>query len=279
MVTDAVATDFDGDGWQDIVVVGDWMPIVFLKNKNGLLANVAGDYGLTATEGWWHTIESCDLNNDGKPDFVVGNPGLNSFFKSGDRAYVNDFDRNGSAEQLFCTRIGEKYFPVVDKDELVSQLPALRKSLLYYKDYAKKSIDELFPSSTLNNSKILEVKLLSSIVLLSNARGFTLVDLPLEAQYSPIYSFLIFDYDLDGIQDVIAGGNQFEVKPQFGRYDGSSGWFFKGELKEGKYSLQPGVDLNVQGEIRDIETMTIGKTRYILFAKYDDELEVYKIPK
>ena len=139
-------------------------------------------------------------------------------------------------------------------------------------------MEDLFPETTLAKSKVFEVKLLSSILLLSDSLGYKKVELPREAQYSPIYGILILDFDKDGVEDIIAGGNQFQVKPQFGRYDASNGWLFKGNLIGGRFSLEPGIDLNVKGQIRDIEYLEIKGTRYILFAKYDSDLEIYKIP-
>ena len=277
MVTDVEVQDLDGDGWKDIIVVGDWMPIIVLRNNRKNLTDFSQKLGLTKTEGWWHDIESGDFNKDGKVDFVVGNHGLNTFFKENDRMYVNDFDKNGSIEQLYCTNVNGKYYPIVDKDEFLSQLPSLKKELLYYKDYSKKSMNELFPKPILDNAKVFQVKLLSSILLLSDSIGYKRVDLPMEAQYSPIYSLLVKDIDNDGVEDVIAGGNQYQVKPQFGRYDASNGWFFKGVLSDGKFTLKNGVDLNVKGQIRGIEYVEVKDVKYILFAKHDDALEIFKI--
>jgi enediyne biosynthesis protein E4 len=277
MITDMSIQDIDLDGLDDIILVGDWMPIVILKNTGNNFVNVSKDFGLTDTEGWWHTIESGDFNKDGKIDFVLGNQGLNSFFKKGDRMYVNDFDRNGSVEQIYCTKIRDKYYPLSDRDEILSQLPSLKKTLLYYKDYAKKSIDELFSESILSSSKIFQVNMLSSILLLSDSKGYKKIELPLEGQYSPIYAMQIVDVDNDGVDDIIAGGNQYQVKPQFGRYDASNAWFFKGMLNEKDYILKPGIDLNVKGQIRDIECVEIDNVKYIFFAKHDDDLEIYKI--
>jgi hypothetical protein len=277
MITDIDVQDLNGDHWQDAVIVGDWMPIVALQNDHGKFSDVSQQSGFNNTEGWWHDIAAADLNRDGKVDFIIGNHGMNSFFKSGDRMYVNDFDGNGSVEQIFCTLVGGKYYPIVDKDELLSQLPSLKKTLLYYKDYGKRSIDDLFPKTVIDQSKIFQVNQLASVLLLSDRDGYTIKELPLEAQYAPLYSLLIADFDNDGVEDVIAGGNQYQVKPQFGRYDASSGWFFKGVLNEGKFSFLPGEDLNVKGQIRDIEYVDVKGTKYILFSKYDNDLEIDKI--
>jgi len=277
MITDAEISDFDNDGWKDIVLIGDWMPITLMKNNQGNFVKSNEVLGVANTEGWWNDIVSEDLNKDGKPDFILANHGLNTFFKTGDRMYVNDFDKNGSIEQIFCTEVNGKYYPIVDKDEFVSQLPALKKQLLYYKDYAKKSIDQIFPETILSESKIFQVNLLVSVVLMSGPAGYQLIDLPLEGQYSPIYSLLVSDFDNDGIDDLIVGGNQFEVKPQFGSYNASNGWYFKGVLNEGKFTFQSGIDLKISGQIRDIEIVEVNGVKYVLFAKYDDELEIFKV--
>jgi hypothetical protein len=277
MVTDAEVQDINNDGWKDLILVGDWMPIVVLKNDRGKFLDGSAELGLDKTVGWWHTIKSGDFNQDGKPDFVVGNHGLNSFFKVGDRMYVGDFDKNGSIEQIFCTKMAGNYYPILDKDELTAQLPSLKKDLLYYKEYSKKSIDQIWPATVLAEAKVLEVEKLASVAVISSTIGYKMIDLPLEAQFSPIYGILVHDFDNDGIEDVIAGGNQYGVKPQFGRYDASAGWFFKGSLNNGKFNFLKGVDLNIKGQVRDIQYVEVNGLKYVLFAKYDDELEIYKI--
>jgi hypothetical protein len=141
------------------------------------------------------------------------------------------------------------------------------------------SIEDLFSKDVLNDARQFQVNLLSSILLLSDKNGYTRTELPVEAQYSAIYSLSLSDFDNDGIDDLIAGGNQYLVKPQFGRSDASNGWFFKGKKSNNMFSFENGIDLNVKGQIRDIEHLEIKGTKYIMFAKYDDYLEVYKVPR
>ncbi|MTI39603.1 VCBS repeat-containing protein [Fulvivirga lutimaris] len=273
MVTSAETADINTDGKMDLVIVGDWMPITFLTNtgsgfeRNDFTAN---------TEGWWNSIETADLNGDSKPDFVVGNHGLNSFFKPSDRMYVNDFDGNGSIEQIFCTQVNGKYYPILDKDELISQLPLLKKKLIYYENYASMGIEDLFDTKTLSETKIFEVKKLESILLLSTDNGYESINLPQQAQFAPVYALLIDDFDGDGILDLIAGGNQYNVKPQFGRFDASKGWYFKGENTDG-FRFQDGVPLNIAGQIRDIKKIDLGEVKYLVISKYGEAVEYYEI--
>lgn len=278
MVTDIDVVDFNNDSRMDVVIAGDWMPITFLKNSGGKFEDVSAAYGLAKTRGWWNRVVSHDLNHDGLPDFVFGNHGQNTFFKQSDRMYVGDFDGNGSIEQIFCTKENGKYYPILDKDDLLSQLPSYKRKLLHFTTYAKMSIDELIPAQFLQTAGVFEVDELNSVLLLSSGdRRYQTIPLPKEAQYSPIHAIKIFDFDKDGINDIIAGGNQYLVKPQFGRYDASEGWFFKGTIKDNKYNLNSGISLGVNGQIRDIEIISTKNLTYILFAKHDDEIEIFTI--
>ncbi len=277
MVTDAVVTDLNADGWADLVVVGDWMPVLACINNNGKLEPAPEFFGKKFSRGWWHTIETHDLNSDGVPDFILGNNGQNSFFREGDRMYVSDFDGNGSVEQIFCTAEGGKYYPIADKDDFLSQLPSFKKQLIFYKQYSRKPIDALVPASVLSSATSYQVDILASYLLLSSPNGYRWKELPREAQFSPIYSLLVYDFDGDSTADILAAGNHYAVKPQFGRMDGSRGWFFKGKKSESDYSLQKGITLNVSGQIRDMEIGKWGNNIYLFFSKHGSNLEVYQV--
>lgn len=277
MITDGVIVDYNKDGWDDIVLVGDWMSITAFKNNAGKFINDSEKLNLKDTEGWWNAIETADLNQDGYPDFVLGNHGKNSFFKPQDRMYVSDFDANGSVEQIYCTKQQGKYYPILDKDELISQIPSLKKELIYYKDYKTKSIDEIFSNSVLLKATTYETKIMSSIVLYSSPKGYKISELPQQAQYSPVYALLLQDVDSDGVIDLIAGGNQYQAKPQFGRYDASDCFFFKGFKNGDAFGFNEGRSLGIKGQVRDIQYIDLKNEKLILFAKYDDYLEVFKL--
>lgn len=277
MLTDGVVTDFNGDGWKDLVLVGDWTSILMLKNNKGTFEDISPTLNLSNMRGWWNAVETFDLNKDGAPDFVLGNHGKNSFFRSGDRIYIADFDNNGSIEQIYCTHRNGKYYPVLDKDELISQIPSLKKNLIYYKDYRNKTIHDIFSEPVLSQAKVLHVDILSSVMLLSEAGGYSVVELPIQAQYSPVHATLIKDLDNDGVEDLLVGGNQYQVKPQFGRYDASQVFFFKGVQSENTFAFSDGISLGVKGQIRDIKFIQFKEKKYLLFAKYDDALEIFEV--
>lgn len=282
MVTDLVADDLNQDGWPDLLVVGDWMPITFLKNNRGQFSVEQLPLEIPQnTSGWWHCIERADLNRDGRSDFILGNQGLNSFVKPGDRIWIGDFDSNGSMEQIYTTAHNGRHYPIHDRDELTARLPALKKSVLKYSAYSKKTIEDIFPGVDFKKIRHREVNWLASSVLLSGKSGkYELSALPKEAQFSSIYAVETGDFDFDGILDVVAGGNQFLIKPEFGRQDASAGWFFRGYQKKGKYVSGAGESLNIRGQIRDIAYLAVEKNiNFLVFAKNGDELEIYEIQR
>ena len=204
MITDMAWADVDQDGDDDMVIVGDWMPVKIFLNTSGNFTDVSEQYGLANTEGWWHTLVAKDLDGDGDIDFVLGNHGLNSRFKaSPDKPvvmYVNDFDLNGSIEQIICAYNGDKSWPVVQRDDLLKQIPSLSSKYKKYADYASQSIEDIFSPDILKRSVKLNARILQSCVLINSGKGkFDMIPLPVEAQFSPVYALFADDMDQDGI--------------------------------------------------------------------------------
>ncbi|HOX84220.1 MAG TPA: VCBS repeat-containing protein, partial [Chryseolinea sp.] len=221
MVTDAVWFDYDGNEFSDLLVIGEWMPITLFVNDGKKLVRQDDINGLSNTQGWWNKIVSDDIDNDGDMDFVIGNLGLNSKFRptadSVITLYVNDFDQNGSIEPIFTFRNGEEEYTMALRQDVVKQMSSLKKQFVYYKEYAGKSIKDIFDNTLLENATALKFREAKTSVLINNGReGFELKPLPVQAQVSPVYGIAIFDLNKDGTKDIILGGNLFAVKPEVG---------------------------------------------------------------
>ena len=282
MITDMAWADIDGDGDSDMIIVGDWMPVKVLINDAGHFTDRSAQYGMTGTEGWWHRIVAKDLNGDGKMDFILGNHGLNSYFKATrDKPitmYVNDFDMNGKVEQIICAWNGNKSYPVAMRDDLIKQIPSLARKYKTFEDYKDQTINDMFSKETLRRSIKLYARYMKSCVLLNLGTGtLKITDLPVEAQFSPVYAIKADDFDHDGVCDIIIGGNQYRAKPETGIYDASYGLFLKG-TGDGKWqSVSPlRSGLFTKGEIRDLKEMKVSGTHILAVARNNNTLQFYK---
>ncbi|MFK8163033.1 MAG: FG-GAP-like repeat-containing protein [Lewinella sp.] len=219
MVTDAAWAETDGDSDPELVIAQEWGPVSVLHWKDGKVDSIES---LPMKNGLWHKLSVADLNGDEKDDIVVGNYGLNSSLWASSDAplelHVNDFDGNGRAEQLIVQEDLQDGHsrPINLRNDLVKQMPALRKSVQRYADYADKTLEDLFSTKVLERSEVSRVHELASVVVLSGPADWTVQLLPAETQRSPIYALCIADINNDGHPDIIAGGNQTVAKPEFG---------------------------------------------------------------
>jgi len=265
MITDIAFTDINKDERGDIVIVGEWMPISVFLNQGSNWKFISNDIGLQDTSGVWQNIKTSDLNNDGVPDLIVGNMGLNGLYKPKMKYYLNDFDKNGRLEAIFTYSINNEDFPIHDKDELIKQLPNLKKDLLYYKDYSNKTIQDIFNKDILDNSLIRKIDETRSMIFMSDdINSYFKVPMPQEVQYSSVHAIDLYDINSDGQMDLLLGGNQYLVKPQYGAFDASKGWILFGDQasNSGFDSLS---SLNIYGEIRDFSIVPATKSSDSLF--------------
>ncbi|MCR8557771.1 VCBS repeat-containing protein [Mucilaginibacter sp. BJC16-A38] len=278
MVTDAAWVDMNGDKKPDLVVVGEWMPITVFENSNGRLVDATAKYFDKKYAGWWNCLQVSDINHDGHPDLVVGNLGLNSQCKASDQEpaemYYKDFDDNGSVDPILCFYIQHKSYPSVTRDELLDQISMMRSRFPDYKSYADATINEIFTPQEMQGAKHLSANILSTVLFISDGHGkLHQAALPLQAQYSPVFTITTLDYDGDGNDDLLLCGNMNHARIHFGKYDANYGILLKGDGK-GKFTYvdQQRSGFKLTGDVRSV--LNINNT--LLFGINGQGVSAYK---
>tara|TARA_A100001015_G_scaffold53614_1_gene58756 strand:+ start:5 stop:1801 length:1797 start_codon:yes stop_codon:yes gene_type:complete len=256
LITSAKWVDINSDNNLDLVVAGEWMSIKVFINIDGDFIDKTEDYGLDKSNGLWNDIEVVDFDDDGDFDIIAANFGENSFYKPNMKMFVNDFDLNGFKEQIICYEIGGKNYPILDKDELIAQLPAIKKKIVYYKDYSNLSIDQIFEKETIETSEVLNLNTLQSSIFINDKGKFYRISLPPEINYSTMYDIEIVEKIKRGIK-IVMGGNQYNIKPQFGRQDASKGYSLSIEILNDSISYSNLESLNIDGQIRKFEIFNL----------------------
>jgi enediyne biosynthesis protein E4 len=279
MSRDARVIDLDGDQQEEIILIGEWMPITVFKKSGGQYVEVSEEFGFGHTNGLYNSLHVMDINEDGLPDLLVGNMGTNSRLKaSADKPiqlFINDFDQNGSIEQILTQYEGKQSYPLVLKSALLKQLPALRKQLLTYDDYKDKTMDDLFSKETMKKNLVLQVHNLKTQLFINKGNGnFEPAPLPGLLQSSPIYA--IHSYrDSNGLMRLLLGGNQSRIKPELGINMGSYGWMLQGK-NEKDLKVLPASEsgIYIPGEIRDIQPFRSTEGVKWLVVRNNDEMVI-----
>ena len=238
---------------------------------------------LTDKYGFWNAVACVDLNNDGKKDFVFGNKGTNTTYKcTADKPmklFVNDFDTNGTIEQITTQTINGKDMPLSMKGELAKQIPSIKKKNLSYLDYSKKSVQEIFDAEVVTNSIVKKATIQETVIAINKGNGqFEIKVLPKEVQFSAVNAICVADVNKDGIQDIVLGGNQYEFKPQFSRLDANFGSVLLGN-KKGEFSWLPynQSGFMVKGEIKNLKMIkNKNKSTAMIAVLNNDKPKIFK---
>ena len=238
LVCDAVFTDFNNDGWSDLILAGEWMPITFLQNNKGTFNNVTASSGVKQYSGWWNSIAPADFDNDGDIDYVVGNLGENSYYNASEQnpvsVYAKDFDKNGILECIPTKYIKDKdgvlkEFTAQTRDDVVDQMPFVKKRFLTHKPFAEATFDELFTPDELKDMIKVQANYFKSAFIKNNGNGkFEISPLPGIAQFSSLNGMLADDFDGDNNVDIVINTNDYGTEASTGRYDALNGLVLKG---------------------------------------------------
>ncbi|MEP1891823.1 MAG: VCBS repeat-containing protein, partial [Cyclobacteriaceae bacterium] len=262
MVTSAVWTDLDRNGFEDLIVAGDWMPVAVYENQKGkIFEDKTRTYGLDATSGMWNSLTIADVNQDGWMDILAGNQGLNARIKASATGpatlYLDDFDGNAQLDPIIFYWKGATNIPFASKDQLVGQMPYLKKKFLSYSDYAQvRSVEELtgWPEDQIAlRYQITEVR---SGTFIRKGGQFNFKPFPVSAQISSIEDMAVWPEE--GTINLMYVGNFFGAVTSVGKFDGKPGGLLRYE-NTNFTDDHPTTLLPFDKEYRHIEVLGNGK--------------------
>ena len=285
MITDAAWLDFDGDGRVDLVTVGEWMPIQFYRNDGKRLRNVTQSTRLPPLRGWWYSLAVGDFDNDGRPDLIAGNLGLNYTYTTSKESkfgvYANNFTGNQTTDIILTQQIGGIEYPVAGFAPLGGEVYPFAIRFPTYGSFARVSIPELLGAAQLKQSLHYEADTFASIYLHNDGGGkFSSSTLPNLAQIAPIKAIIPHDIDGDGHLDLIVAGNLYGAEPNTPRADASNGLWLRGDGR-GHFTPVPPSESGLLTPLNVAGLALINRIpgKALVVANTGDSLQTFSIKK
>lgn len=278
LVTSAQWVDYNNDGWTDLIVAGEWMPIKVFKNKKGIFEDASSDLGLDDTVGWWFSIEANDFDKDGDIDLVLGNLGLNYKYKATENEtfdiYFNDFDGNNKSDIVLSYYNDGEQYPVRGRECSSQQIPGIKNKFKNYDEFSTATLFDVYDKEKLETDLHYQVKSFASIYLENTGDGFKKKELPIEAQIAPINQIRSRDFDQDGHLDIIIGGNLYASEVETPRADAGHGLFLKGDSTGTFKPIATTLSgLYMPGDVKDFDFIKIKNKEYVIVAKNNDFIQ------
>jgi hypothetical protein len=269
LVTSSAFTDLNNDGWPDLIIAGEWMPVKIFMNNKGIFK----ENDIAQSSGLWQTIFVKDINGDGYNDILAGNWGLNSKLHADEndplKLYVKDFDQNGTVEQVMACTVNGKQYSFLGKDQLEVNLPVLKKTHLTYSEVAGQPVQYMF-GDLFKDYTELNAETLSSSCFINDGKGnFKRMDLPDALQLAPVFAFASLN---DNSNNYFAAGNFYGVLPYEGKYDALQPSLFSFNNKTKQFNFQS-ILPSVNGEVRDAKWINYaGGKKVLVVARNNDQL-------
>ncbi|MEM1322798.1 MAG: FG-GAP-like repeat-containing protein [Bacteroidota bacterium] len=259
MVTDAIWVDVNQDQRLDLVTTGEWMSPRILLNDGQQFIDHTEAANLHEETGWWYSLASADFDQDGDPDLIAGNLGLNYKYKASKTApfeiYTNDFDQSGNQDIVLGYYSDDTLFPLRGRECSSSQMPFIKKKFASYEAFGKASLQEVYPAAALESAVHYSATNFASCYFENDGTGrFKVRPLPRMAQWSSVNDLLIQDFDKDTNLDILLAGNLYEAEVETPRNDASIGLLLKGD-GSGNFTAIPAFDsgLQILGEVKHIQ--------------------------
>ncbi len=285
MVTDAKWLDVNGDGWQDLIVMGEFMAIEVFLNKEGksLDPSTAKFFDQPLT-GLWTKMIVYDFDHDGDLDIVAGNFGLNTQLRASAGEPITlvykDFDKNGSVDPILNYYIQGKSYPFASRDELLDQMYSMRSKFTDYASYSGAQLNNIFSEVDLKDAEVRQATVLETVYLENKQNKFVLHSLPHQAQFSPLYAMTLVDYNKDGNMDIVMAGNQSSIRIRIGVIDANFGQLFEGDGK-GNFTYVPQTQsgLSIIGDTKSLQSVKINEDWFLLVGINNVGTQMYKLKK
>ncbi|WP_200979466.1 VCBS repeat-containing protein [Echinicola sp. 20G] len=282
MVTDAEWLDLNKDGFEDLVIVGECLPVQVYINQSGKsFSNETTTYLPDSPHGLWSSLAKGDFDKDGDMDLIAGNYGLNSQLQASKdqpmTLYYGDFDDNGSVDPIMVRYVQGEAYPFASRDELLDQMYGMRSKFTNYESYSQAKIEDVLSKNQLQSANKLQADELKTLYFENTGNSIKIHNLPIEAQFAPVYSIQVMDYDEDGELDFILGGNQNYTRLRIGVMDANFGQVFLGNGKgEFSYLPQKKSGLAIKGDIKSIQPMQLANHKYLFFGINNQGVVAYQ---
>ncbi|WP_163418399.1 VCBS repeat-containing protein [Flagellimonas sp. HSM57] len=283
MVTDATWADVDGDGMEDLTVVGEWMPITFLKNDKGTFQNITESSGLENTNGWWFSVKAHDFDNDGDVDFIAGNLGLNSKYQTSVEEpfsiYAKDFDQTGTTDIVLGYYQEGKQYPLRGRECSSQQMPFIKKKFENYHSFASAELIDVYGEENISDALKYEANTFTTSYFENLGDGqFKVRELPGEAQITAVTSIINEDFNNDGFMDVLLMGNIYGFEVETPRQDAGYGLYLEGDGKGNFNPLMPYESgLFIKGDVAKAKKINMATHKDVLIvALKNDSVQFIK---